>query len=299
MLEKIKEVPFIDESAAVRVKSIEGKTVLERNDRVIWASEETTLQSEGIDCYVEAEKFLTLLPEVKSLYQGECLVLTLKNDAKYELPFLSVSWETPEMATEYENTIMFKLDDLMLCTLKNLVKPELQCIYIDEAGAVSCDFVSACISDTVRASQSILLPPDVQALVNGRQCKVHIDDDKIYILSSDFKIITPKPTMSEDRWWEGLRQMVAAIPCLVNSEKLAESLKRLVMFGDYISFNDNKVWTGTNFEPFEFVSMPSSKYEIEKVAKVLTTANKITADEGNLIFMNESSKFLVSPMEDA
>ena len=45
MLEKIKSVPFIDESEAVKVISIDGKIVLERNDRVIWASEKTSFEA--------------------------------------------------------------------------------------------------------------------------------------------------------------------------------------------------------------------------------------------------------------
>ena len=67
MLEKIKEVPFIDESSAVRLITKDGKLILERTDRVIWASEATQLAVEGIDCYVEAEKFFSLLPDIKQV----------------------------------------------------------------------------------------------------------------------------------------------------------------------------------------------------------------------------------------
>ena len=64
MLEKIKEVPFIDESTAVKVTSDEeGKVVLERYDRVIWAREVWSLREpvHGLACYVEAAKLLSLL----------------------------------------------------------------------------------------------------------------------------------------------------------------------------------------------------------------------------------------------
>lgn len=299
MLEKIKEVPFIDESAAVRLISIAGKLRMERNDRVIWASENTELPAENIDCYVEADKFFNLLPEIKTLSQDTCLKIELKNGAKYELPFLTATWETQEMPAEYSNTITFKLDDLILCTLKNLVKPELQCIYIDSLGAVSCDFVSACISDTVKADEAFLLPPDVQELVNGRQCKVQITDDKIYIQASDFSIITSKPTMSGDLWFEQLRDMLRNAEHFVDIGSLPASIKRLAMFDDYISFDGERMTAGANFEPFRFADLHDYKYEIEKVAKVLTTASHITEDRGNLVFKNGTSKFLVSPMEDA
>jgi len=299
MLEKIKEVPFIDESTAVRLITKDGKLILERTDRVIWASESTQLAVEGIDCYVEAAKFFSLFPDIKSLSQSSCLDIVLKNGAEYHLPFISVSWETQEMPTEYSNTITFNISDLMLCTLRNLIKPELQCIWIDKEGAVSCDFVSACISSTVKANEGFLLPPDVQELVNGRQCKVQIQDGKMYFQTSDFSIIASKPAEGEDKWYEQLRAMLDAETTYVKGEPLAEALKRLMLFSDYASFDGKVVTAGENFEPFEFEDIPDTKYEIERLAKILTTATEISNNAGNLILKNKVSKFLISPMEEA
>ena len=290
MLEKIKEIPFIEESSAVRIRTLaSGKVGLERNDRVLWASEATSIQAEGIDCYVEADKFFNLLPEVKSLEQNTCLVVTLNNGARYELPYIDVKWETQEMPEEFTDTINFKLSDLILCTLNNLIKPELQCIYIDNQGAVSCDFVSACMSKEVKSTTAFLLPPDVQALVDGRSCKVKIEDEKIFIQATDFNIVTSKQ----------LREMVNEIPQTKSTATLSDGLKRLAMFDDYIKFNGEKVLASENYEPFEFIDLGENKYEIEKVSRVLTTANGITSVEGNLIFKNDNSIFLVSPMDEA
>ena len=299
MLEKIKSVPFIDESEAVKVISIDGKIVLERNDRVIWASEKTGLEAHNISCYVEADKFFALLPEIKSLEQGNCLKVTLKNNAVYELPYLDVSWEPVEMPEEYSNTITFKLADLMLCTLNNLIKPELQCIWIDEHGAVSCDFVSACISKSVKASKGFLLPPDVQPLVDGRVCKVEVTDGRIYILASDFAIATSRPTEGDDKWYEQLRGMLDGASEFTQGESLAEGLKRLALFADYITFDGDKALAGSNFEPFIFKDLNGAQYEIEKVSRIMSTASSIGEKDGNLIFKNESSMFLVSPQEEA
>ena len=299
MLEKIKEVPFIDESTAVRLITKDGKLILERTDRVIWASESTQLAVEGIDCYVEAAKFFSLFPDIKSLSQSSCLDIVLKNGAEYHLPFISVSWETQEMPAEYSNTITFNISDLMLCTLQNLIKPELQCIWIDKEGAVSCDFVSACISSTVKANEGFLLPPDVQELVNGRQCKVQIQDGKMYFQTSDFSIIASKPAEGEDKWYEQLRAMLDAETTYVKGEPLAEALKRLMLFSDYASFDGKVVTAGENFEPFEFEDIPDTKYEIERLAKILTTATEISNNAGNLILKNKVSRFLISPMEEA
>ena len=299
MLEKIKEVPLIEQSRAVKLLTANGKLLMERNDRVIWAAELTKLDVEDIDCYVEADKFFNLLPDVKTLKQTTCLEITLKNGARYELPFMQVEWESEDMPESYSDSVTFKLDDLMLCTLKNLVKPELQCIYIDEQGAVSCDFVSACLSTQVKATHSLLLPPDVQELVNGRQCLVQIQDGKMYFKSSDFYIATALPQMGEDRWWEDLRAMIPQRIEGVAVTSLVESLKRLQLFGDYVTFSNNRVNVGENYEPFIFVAdMTDNNFEIERLSKILTTAVKMDKIEQNLMFTNETSRFLLSPMEE-
>lgn len=304
MLEKIKEVPFIDESKAVKIITREGKIVLERNDRVVWAYEKTALVAENINCYVEADKFFLLMGEIKSLTQDTCLHIELKNGAKYELPFLSVEWDSQDMPTEYSDSITFKLSDLMLCTLKNLVKPELQCIYIDEKGAVSLDFLSACISKTVKSSSPFLLPADVQDLVDGRLCKVAVTDDKLYFEANDFGIVTSKPTHvveAEDEvpWWDAIRGLVEGASSFVSGDKLAEGLKRLSTFADYVVFDGEKATAGSNFEPFAFVDLSGREYEIERLSRILSTASKVSEVGGNLVLANDSNLFLLSPMEEA
>lgn len=308
MLEKIKEVPFIAESMAVKIlSSAAGRTMLERNDRVIWGRERLELETTAIDCYVEANKFFPLLSEIAELSQGTCLTVKLKNGAKYDLPFLDVSWEPIEMPEEYDDTIMFKLGNLMLCTLKNLIKPELQCVLIDSAGAVTCDFISACISTEMTSTTQMLLPPDVQELVNNRICKVQIDEGKIYIEANDFVLVTPNPTIGEDSWWESLREMLNGAGTFVPTAKLAEGLKRLAMFDDYAKFDGRRVTAGSNFEPFMFTPMGDvlegdaglNKYEIEKLAKILTVTKEITKKGNNIIMRNDAAMFLVSPMEEA
>ncbi len=304
MLEKIKEVPFIDESRAVKLVTVDGKIILERNNRVVWAYEKTVLPADGIACYVEADKFFSLFADIKSLTQDTCLHIELKNGARYELPFLSVDWESQVMPTEYSDSITFKLADLMLCTLKNLVKPELQCIYIDDKGAVSCDFLSACISKSVKSSSPFLLPADVQELVDGRLCKVKVEDDKLYFESNDFGIVVAKPTHvveeGEDMpWWEGVRQLVEGVSSYVNGEALAAGLKRLAIFADYVEFDGERATAGSNFEPFAFTDLSGRQYEIERLGRILSTATKVSEVNGNMVLANDSNLFLLSPMEEA
>ena len=135
------------------------------------------------------------MPEIKTLKQTTCLEIELNNGAKYSLPFKSVQWEAQPLPSEFNVTIDFKLKDLMLCTLKNLIKPELQCIYIDDKGGVSCDFMSACIDKGVVSTIPFLLPADAQELVDGKVCKVAIEENRLAILSDSFFIATSKPAL--------------------------------------------------------------------------------------------------------
>lgn len=298
MLDKIKEIPFIDESKALKVKSVDGKIILERNDKVIWAQESTSIEAEGIDCFVEAKKFFALYGDIKSMEQGTCLTVTLKNGAKYELPFLAVHWDEVLMPDEYEDTITFKISDLMLTTLRNLIKPELQCIYIDEDGAVSCDIISACISNEVKASHPFLLPLDVQELVVGRICKVNATTDTLYLKGANFSISTIKPTITDD-WYNQLREMVVGVEGFVPTGTLNESISRLALFDDYVRFDGEKVIAGSNFEPFLFKDLEDKPYEINKLNKILPVSKFIAELENNLILKNDGSLFLISAIEEA
>lgn len=298
MLEKIKEIPFIDESRALKVKSVNGKIILERNDKVIWAQESTGIEAEGIDCFVEAKKFFALYEDIKSMEQGTCLTVTLKNGAKYELPFLAVHWDEVLMPDEYEDTITFKISDLMITTLRNLIKPELQCIYIDENGAVSCDIISACISNEVKASHPFLLPLDVQELVVDRICKVNATTDTLYLKGVNFSIATVKPTLTDD-WYNQLREMVVGVEGFVPTETLNESISRLSLFDDYVRFDGEKVIAGSNFEPFIFKDLEDKPYEINKLSKILPVVKFIAELDNNLILKNDGSLFLISAIEEA
>lgn len=310
MLEKMKEIPFIDESAAVKLTSNEdGSVSLERNDRVVWAKEICRFRQNptGISCYVEASKFFALIDEIDTLEQTTCLIVKLKNRAKYELPFLDVSWEQPSDLPEiFDGQIDFDLSDLMISTLKNLVKPELQCILIDPAGAVSCDFVTACFSRKLRFPVRFLLPADLQPLVDGKHCSVSITD-KIYIRANGIEIVTAAPTIEDMEMWETLRGMVAESPeATFDGSQLLESLKRLQLFGDYVSFDGERVKSGANFEPFPFPPFDDNAggaaenlYEIEKLMKILSTAKAVSESHCNVVLSNDSSTFLVSPLEDA
>lgn len=297
MLEKIKEIPFVDESRAVKILSHGQKVYLERYDRVLWASEKTTFEQDGFSCYVEADKFFTLLPDIATMSQNTCLDIKLKNGAEYQLPFLTVQWEAPEFPDSLAQRIDFNFTDLMLCTLKNLVKPELQCIYIDSEGAVTCDFITACITDKVKTDTPILIPADVQILVDGKTGDLMTDDERIFIIGEGYALATTKPTLSEEPWWNDLRQLICNEE-FTTATPLRESLKRLVMFSDYVSFANNRATAGSNFEPFTFPTVEGKRYEIERLRKILETATKMAERQGNLILSNDKSLFLLSAVEE-
>lgn len=300
MLEKIKAIPFVDESSAVKISSQEsGNVILERTDKVIWAQEITPIQAkERINCYVDAKQFFVLYEDIAELHQSTHLKVILKNGAEYDLPFLNVSWDSVVMPEEYHDEVQFKISDLMLTTLRNLIKPELQCIYIDEKGGVSCDIISACISTEVKSEHAFLLPLDVQELVVGKTAKISAETNVLYLAGHNFSIAVMKPEIT-DAWYEDLRNMLSDMPTFVTTGKLADSLKRLELFGEYVSFDGEKAIAGNNFEPFQFFDLGSKPYEIMKLEKLLTTAVSIGEINGNIVLRNNGSIFLISAMEEA
>ncbi len=298
ILEKIKAIPFVDESSAVKVTSVDGAIILERTDKVIWAQEFTSLKANDISCYVEAKPFFALLDNIAEMKQTTNLEVTLKNGAKYELPFMDVSWETMEMPETYHDSILFKIQDLMLTTLRNLIKPELQCIWFDDKGAVSCDIISATISKDVKSSHPFLLPLDVQELVVNKVAQVNAEGDTLFIKGNDFNIAVMKPE-NEDKWYDDLRAMVIGDAGFVPALTLDDSLKRLEIFDDYVSFNGEIAIAGSNFEPFNFKDLGDNPYEISKLRKILSAATGIGELNNNLVLRNEGSLFLISAMEEA
>lgn len=298
ILDKIKAIPFVDESSAVKITSMDGKTSLERTDKVTWAQEFMPLRSENISCYVEAKPFFALLPEIASMKETTCLEITLKNGAEYELPFVDVSWETVEMPETYHDRILFKIGDLMLTTLRNLIKPELQCIWFDEAGAVSTDILSACISTDVRSAHPFLLPLDVQELVLNKLAEVNAKTETLFIKGADFNIAVMKPE-STDTWYDDLRGMIIGDAQFVPTSKLFESVKRLEIFADYLAFDGAVVKAGSNYEPFEFKDLGDNPYDILKLGKLLMVSTSIGEINNNLVLKNEGSTFLLAAMEEA
>lgn len=298
ILDKIKAIPFIDESAAVKVISVDGKISLERTDRVIWARESTNLESDGIHCYVEAKPFFALFDEIKELKQSTHLEVVLKNGAEYQLPFVDVVWDEVEMPETYHDRIMFKISDLMLTTLRNLIKPELQCIWIDEKGSVSTDIISACVSKEVKSSHPFLLPLDVQELVEGKIADVNAETGTLYIKGNNFNIAITKPE-NEDEWYNDIRGLLEGNPEFVPIGNLVESIKRLELFDDYISFNGEVVRAGSNYEPFAFKDLEDNLYDILKLHKIAAVSTSIGEINNNLVLMNEGSVFLLASMEEA
>ena len=98
--------------------SVDGRIYLERTDKVIWAQEKTSLEQMVLIVMLKPGRFC-LFNEIAELSQSTCLKVKLKNGAEYELPFVAVEWETVEMPTEYHDRILFKIEDLMLTTLRN------------------------------------------------------------------------------------------------------------------------------------------------------------------------------------
>lgn len=145
MLELMRELGFIPQSRAIKLyNDDEGKAVGERYDKVTYLSEQlniTLTTSQAI--YVESGRFLSLLPFIQSAEsEDNYLLVTLKNSAEYKLPYVEVEFDVINFGEDSDRilSVTHSLDILKKTTLKNLVKPEMRCIYVDDKGAVSLIF---------------------------------------------------------------------------------------------------------------------------------------------------------------
>ena len=93
--------------------------------------------------------------------------------------------------------------------------------------------------------------------------------------------------------------MLEGDPGFVAVGNLSDSLKRLELFDDYVSFDGHVVKAGSNFEPFLFKDLGDNPYDIVKLSKLLSVSSTIGEIGNNLVLQNEGSVFLISAMEEA
>lgn len=307
IVDKLKEVQLVRESAALKIDAQER--TFQRYDKTVYVEEPFSLPITGSGtAFVESQKFFALFNEaVRMEMDSDYVKMVLKNGAEYKLPKLAEStdgtfkyWETNKLTKSFnaDNAINLKLalGRLTSATLKNLANPMLQCIYIDADTGVSCNSMIACIDGTTVSKEAILLPPDVVMLMEGKEAQLSIVGDSFIIKIAEAFILCPVPSFDYSETAAVLRD---SLPHTIEKHpvgNLFEGIKRLSAFGDFISFDKDRVIAGENFEPFSFKSAePTFRYGAQYLLTVLPQVSHIAQSEFALLLYGDKYLFMVSP----
>ncbi len=301
LVDKLKEVQLVAESKVLQIDA--DKRLFSRFDKTVYIEEpiasRIVVAGSG-KAYVEASKFFGIYSALKKIELTENYVLVvLENGAEYKLPLVLLSWEDRVVQLPPTPTVTIKLASgrLSSATLKNLANPMLQCIYVDETTAVSCDSMVACIDGSVTSPKlPLLLPPDIISLVEGNESKLYVED-KNYILSvGEAIVIVPIPQLDYTETANLLRGSLPEGIDRFPTVGLLDSLTRLRVFGDYVSFQTDKVVCEEDYEPFNFPTANLKyKYDINSLISVVGQGTHIAQSDYALLIYGDKFLFMVSP----
>lgn len=316
MLELLKEMGFIPESRAVKLYCLDGKVVGERFDRVTYMREvigtfPLEIQS---PIYVEAGRFLPLVPFIDSANSTEnYLHVLLKNGAEYKIPYLEgIEFSRPQFSDDSPQVLLegkIDLSALKKTTLQNLVKPEMRCIYMDERGSVSCNFLQATVDKNLRSPCRVLLSPDIIDYIpvsDSDSIIASIGDYLFYTDTVSRWIWAPKAEIEEVSdgeiaWYDTMYNLSDAVPedyFVTVPPDIEGAIKRLSFFSDEAEFMEGRIVSGQNYEPLSLPQNASGKYTLEELGSVISIGKQIAFYENALFLRNDKVTVIVSEKED-
>lgn len=300
IINQLKEVQLVKESSALKLDALTQQ--FQRYDRTVYIEEPSPIPISGTgEAYIEAQKLFTLLPETAALtIETDCVKLVLKNKAEYKFPKLDLSWDSNPLPRSFnlDNSVNIKLASgrLNSATLKNLANPMLQCIYLDDMGGISCNSMVACLDGTTKTINPILLPPDIVLLMEGKESQLEIIGDNFVIKIADSFLVCPVPNYDYSQTAQILRETLPIDITKYPVNGLFEEVKRLSAFGDFLSFDGERVLVGENFEPFIFPSADTFfKYGIQYLLTVLPQVTHVAQSDFALLLYGDRFVFMVSP----
>lgn len=300
LVDKMKEVQLVAESKALKIDPI--RRIFSRFDKTVYIeepiSQDILVKGDKI-VYIEASKFFALLQMIKSIsIEENCCLLVLTNNAEYSLPFLTLVWEEQSFNKDEATVsvpIKMAAGRLSSATLKNLANPMLQCVYIDEVTAVSCNSEVACIDGNVVSTTPLILPPDVLDLVEGKETTINIVGDNYVMQIGEAFVFVPIPQLDYAETAKTLRSRLPEGAAKYPVGTLVDSLKRLSTFGDYVVFDGEKVLCGVDYEPFTFpTAVKEYQYNIQFLLTVLPQVRTITQIEGVMLAYGDQFLFMIS-----
>lgn len=307
MIEKFKEIPFIEESKWVKVSYESGSLSLVMYDKVLWMEERLRLDcgTSPFTVFVRAIELVPILQHaVRMTKEATYLEVLLENDAVYKLAYAAqtLDMQCPcSSLPEVEQETLFDLSLLTKATLKNLIKPELQNIYIDEDGAVSCDFNLACLDHSLTSDVPVLLPPMLHPFLVGRWVW-GVSDGYIVCRSEDCTLVCPfeSPIQQPDSWWTSLRERVDNTLPFVPVAGLDAAVKRLRAFGDVAAIYEGsiQVQDTRGIEPFEGINGDGGEYDLAYLEQVAAAASDLVCVPTMLHARKGTSYLILSAKEE-
>ncbi len=306
---QMKEVQLVQESKVLKIDPV--AKIFSRFDKTVYIKEPiaTAISITGMKpAYVEAAKFFALISEIKSIdLQQDCCHLTLSNGAEYKLPYFDIAWEDRNIDTTgcFSTKIKLANGRLSSATLKNLANPMLQCIYIDDATAVSCNSMVACIDGTTVSSKPLLLPPDVINFIEGQETEIFVLDKQdeqgnvntTYVFNIGQGVVyVPAPSLDYKETADVLRDSLPENIERYPVGTLFDSLKRLSASHETVVFTQDRVVADEDFEPFNFPKANSSfQFNIQNLLSVIQQTKYIAQSEYALLLYGDKFLFMISP----
>lgn len=307
LVNQMKEIQLVAESKILKIDPVNRS--FSRYDKTVYIKDPIPQSISIIGSsaqYVEASKFFALFGELKSIeLTDDCCHLFLKNGAEYKLPYFMIDWEDQsiDISNSYSTIIKLASGRLSSATLKNLANPILQCIYVDDATAVSCNSMVACIDGTVISSKPLILPPDIISLIEGTETKVYLFEDSqsnknVYVLEvGDSVVYVPMPDISD--YPEIAETLRGSLPENIQryaTSTLFDSLKRLSASHERVVFTGDKVQADEDFEPFSFPTANASfTYSIQNLLSVIQQTKHIAQSDYALLLYGDKFLFMISP----
>lgn len=294
MIEKLKLEPYILESLVAHLYEKGGTLVAERYDTVYWIKEKfsNVTATEGLNCYVDAKKFCSMMTLLKSIsVQGKIVRLVLFNGAEYDIDMVEGNLptfaftSTIDYIPEIQKSV-FEFGGVENAVSVSPLQRELNTVFVDELGVVASSSMIGGICDTkFKSSTPFAIPEGVHAMVEGNEAEWYVLDGKLFIRFSNYEIVSVLPSLPEFKWWELVRNAFTVLPDFVNVSGLKSSVSRLAMFGESVSISGGRILIDdVHWEPIGLVGSDEI-FDIRNLAPVLVDDEVGVALSGGNLFM--------------
>lgn len=281
MIENIKPIAFVPESTGVRILTKEKQAYAVRTDRITTIAEKLSLDEEAIkgeiDCIVDYKQWSALQSFIEEVHQEAAhLAIKLKNGGVYQLEFLDLSQPFPDIPLLPENAEMKMLHfkPLSIACLQSHLSNDLRSIYVCKEGAYSTNFLIAAHSDQLSEEKVQLYPADILGDIAGKFLVAH-EDTAMYIASNEFILKTAQPILEDEENFLLIAEMFKEPIDYVPAQQIAEQLKRISLFDEVVTFNQDKLVSKCGNEPSPITVKEPIEFDVPPLLPIIDGAEFI------------------------